>query len=264
MGNRFYIGYIPDGSDGWIKAKHRKFVDEDVFEEAQKMRAQRMNQPRTIRSDAHSYSLTGIARCYDCGSTMRTFTGRGRIRLVCNGRIKSNKCSQPSTFLDVYEQQLLDYLKAFHIPEDYQEKIVEAQKKLHAAYDTERQRSALESRLQKVKELYEWGHKTKEEYLSDYAAIKRELQQLPSALPSDERILDKLALFLKDISVAWESASQEARDRLATCLMEAVWIKDKRVVAVTPHPDFKPFFDLQYEGRSEGVLHWRPRGDLNP
>lgn len=43
-----------------------------------------------------------------------------------------------------------------------------------------------------------------------------------------------------------------------------VWVKDKKVVAVTPHAEFRPFFDLQYEGMSHYVLHWRPRGDLNP
>jgi hypothetical protein len=45
---------------------------------------------------------------------------------------------------------------------------------------------------------------------------------------------------------------------------EAVWIKNKKVVAVTPRPEFKPFFDLQYEGLSEDVTHWRPRRDSNP
>ena len=66
------------------------------------MRAQRTSKPQTIRSDAHVYSLTGVARCFDCGSTLRTFKGRGRRRLVCNGRIKGNKCTQPSTFLDIF------------------------------------------------------------------------------------------------------------------------------------------------------------------
>jgi hypothetical protein len=118
--------------------------------------------------------------------------------------------------------------------------------------------------LQKTKELYQWGHTRKEEYLADYAAIRREIQQLPPAEPNQEGILKKLAVFLKDITVGWERASQEQRNSLGSCLFEAVWIKDKKVVAVTPQPDFKPFFDLQYEGRSEGVLHWRPRGDSNP
>ncbi|MFC1864789.1 recombinase zinc beta ribbon domain-containing protein [Chloroflexota bacterium] len=95
--NRFYIGYIPDGNGGWLKAKHGPFVTEDLFEVVQKVRASRANQPRTVRSDASIYSLTGIARCADCGSTMRTFKGRGRVRTVCNGRIKTGDCNTSQT-----------------------------------------------------------------------------------------------------------------------------------------------------------------------
>ena len=261
--NRFYIGYIPDGNGGWLKAKHRPFVVEDLFEVVQKVRASRANQPRTVRSDASIYSLTGIARCDDCGSTMRTFKGRGRVRTVCNGRIKAGDCNQPSTFLDVYEQQLLVYLRAFRIPEDYQEKILEAQSKLEASYSVENERKALQGRLNRVKELYEWGHKNREEYLADYTAIHRKLQELT---PADVRpqALERLASFLKDIAAAWEQATQEQRNKLAGCLFEVVWIKDKKVMAVTPRPEFKPFFDLRYEGLSHYVLQMRPRGDSNP
>ena len=74
------------------------------------------------------------------------------------------------------------------------------------------------------------------------------------------RGIGEASSFLKDISLAWESATQERRNSLATCLFEAVWIKDKRVIAITPRPDYKPFFDLQYEGMSNYVLHMRPRG----
>ena len=40
--------------------------------------------------------------------------------------------------------------------------------------------------------------------------------------------------------------------------------KDKMVAAVTLRPEFEPSFDLVYNNLSQGVLHWRPRGDLNP
>jgi hypothetical protein len=144
------------------------------------VRASRANQPRTVRSDASIYSLTGVARCADCGSTMRTFKGRGRVRVVCNGRIKAGDCSQPSTFLDVYEQQLLIYLRAFRIPEDYQMKILEAQSKLEASYNVENERKVLQGRLKRIKELYEWGHKSREEYLANYAVIHNKLSRTHS------------------------------------------------------------------------------------
>ena len=141
---------------------------------------------------------------------------------------------------------------------------MEIHKKFQSTYhETNKQNERLETRLHKIKQLYEWGHKTKDEYLSDYAQIQKELKTL-KPVNNDGDIQEKLASFLKNITLAWEQANQEQRNRLASQLFEAVWIKDKKVLAVTPTSDFKPFFDLQYDGLSRGVLQWRPRWDSNP
>ena len=82
----------------------------------------------------------------------------------------------------MYEQQLIEYLSCFHIPEDYQHRILEVHRKLQSAYDdVTKQRAALERRLQRVKELYKWGHKSKEEYWADYNTIQIQLQSLAPA-----------------------------------------------------------------------------------
>ena len=90
--------------------------------------------------------------------------------------------------------------------------------------------------------------------------------QLQSLAPAKDQAtgLEGLALFLEDISEAWKQADQQQRNRLAKQLFDIVWIKDKKVLAVTPRPEFKPFFDLQYEGLSQNFGKWRPRGDSNP
>ncbi len=126
-----------------------------------------------------------------------------------------------------------------------------------------KQKAALERRLQRAKELYEWGHKSKEEYWADYNTIQAQLQSLAPGKNQDKS-LEKLALFLEDVSEAWKQADEQQRNRLAKQVFGIVWIKDKKVLAVTPRPEFKPFFDLQYEGLSQGVMHMRPRGDSNP
>ena len=128
-----------------------------------------------------------------------------------------------------------------------------------ACDDVSKQRATLKRRLQRAKELYEWGHKSKEEYWADYNMIQQQLQSLAPA-KDQARGLERLALFLKDISEAWKQADEQQRNRLAKQLFDIVWIKDKKVLAVTPRPEFKPFFDLQYEGLSQGVMHLRPRG----
>ena len=159
--NRFYVGELSDGNGGWLNAKHEAFIDPSQFEEVGKMREARTRRQRTVRTDAHTYSLSGVARCADCGNTLRSFTGRGRVRLACNGRIKGGACTQTSTFLDVYESQLLHYLQAFSIPSNYQEKILEAHRRLESAYNTTKQLETLRTRLERLRELYEWGHTTR-------------------------------------------------------------------------------------------------------
>jgi len=83
-------------------------------------------------------------------------------RLQCANRVDNGTCSQPSAYLDVYERQLVRYLRAFHIPEDFQEKILDAHLKLRSAYDeVDQKRAKLREQLERLKDLYQLGHKSK-------------------------------------------------------------------------------------------------------
>ena len=82
-------------------------------------------------------------------------------------------------------------------------------------------------------------------------------------LEAKHKPLVDLKLF-EDITKAWDTAAQDHRNRLCKYLLESIWIKDKMIMAVTPRPEFKPFFDLQYAGKSNYELQVRPRGDSNP
>ena len=257
--NRFYLGELPDGKGGWVRGRHRCFISPDLFQAAQR------NRGTTIRSDYQPCSLSGVARCAPCGGSMRTFRSRdGRIRLQCGNRVDNGTCSQPSAYLDVYEHQLVEYLRAFHIPEDFQERILEAHLKVRLAYDkAERERARLKGQLERIKDLYQLGHKSRQEYLADHAAIMRKLEALPEPRV-DEEELEKLAAFLEDIALAWEEATQEQRNRLTSQLFEVLWIETKQLVAVTPRPEFKPFFDLEYRGMPQAVVHIGHRRGAKP
>ncbi len=120
-------------------------------------------------------------------------------------------------------------------------------------------RSRLHGALDRLKDLYKWGDKTKAEYQRETDEILEELRMLETSPVDDSAAMDKLAEFLKDISSAWREADQERRNKLVRVLFDGVWIKDQAVLGVTPRPELKPFFDLQYAGLSNDVLQWRPR-----
>ncbi len=262
--NRFYIGEISDGNGGWAKAKHEPLIQLDLFQAALAARGRnRRNPAKSTRADARVSSLSGVARCFECGASLRTMRNRGVARMVCNTRLKRGACTQKSARVEVYESQLLDYLNAFQIPDDYQVKLLEAQRRLTTAYDEQELRKRrLLTALDRLKELYKWSHMAREDYLAEAKEIEAELESLEGA-PDDPGTLEKFAQFLRDVGAAWSEANEKQRNKLARTLFDAVWIQNQGVLGVTPRSELKPFFDLQYSGLSNDVLQWRPRPDSN-
>jgi hypothetical protein len=249
----FYIGYIQDGNGGWLKAKHKPFIDPALFEEVQAMRQRnRTSTHQHTVQNKNIYSLTGIVFCWYCREKGRD--GRihiscvkdGKPRMGCYNRAKGWDCPQKSASLDLYEQQLRAYLETFFIPEDYQQKILDAHMKLSESYDTEKERKQLQARLGRLKELYKWGAIGREEYQREKRQLEGQLTKLTSFVVFSEP-LKRLAEFLANVTSAWDNAGNEERNKLARCLFQEIWVKDKEVVAVKPQPEFEPFFKLNWE-----------------
>jgi len=137
--------------------------------------------------------------------------------------------------------------REFRYPEDYQRKTLEAHRKLQSAYDdTGKQKEALQNSLQRLKDIYRWGHISKEEYLAEYEEVQHELDKLVPVEDKGE-VLEKLVHFLANVADAWKEASQEQRNKLARALFEQIQIEDKRVVFVKPRPGLRPFFKINFE-----------------
>ena len=261
--NRFYIGELTDGNGSWVTGAHSSLISEVLFKTAFDNRQRNRNNSRTTRADAKPSSLSGVARCYGCGGRLRTMRNRGVARMVCNTRLKRGDCTQISSRLDRYERQLLSYLEAFHIPNDYQKKFLEAHKSLDSAHDdSELRRNRLLAALDRLREMYKWGDMPRKQYLSESREIDDELSTLRQP-DSNPATMTKLAHFLEDVSEGWREADQQRKNKLARTMFDSVWIDNQGVLGVTPRPELKPFFDLTYSELSKDVLQWRPRPDSN-
>ena len=225
--------------------------------------ARRRSNNVRVRKKASTFSLSGLAKCGICKQNIATHRNHNdQDRLYCRGRAKGWECSFKGTFLEVYEDQILWYLQTFFIPIDYREKILEAHRKIANAYDNiNKQRINLQNRLERLQEQYEWGHKSKDDYLDKYTQIRHKLDILTPP-ETDTRMLNRFAHFLESVPDAWEAATQEQRNRLASELFEDVIVEHNRVLGVKPKAELKPFFQLSYEEHQK--YHKRPRWDSNP
>ncbi len=251
--NRFYIGYIPDGNGGWIKAQHDPMIDAELFEAVQVKRKKDSQSTHKHSSQNKTvYSLTGIIFCWYCkeaGNEGRIHVScmkNGMPRLGCYNRAKGWGCTQKSGRLDIYEEQIRGYLDTFTIPQDYQKRILQMHSQLNQSYDVENEAGQLKRRLKRLKDLYKWGDIDKAEYQRDKQQIESELGRLaPFQAPVQE--LERLAEFLGSIVKAWDMATNEQRNKLARTLFQEIWLRDQEVIAVKPQPEFEPFFKLNWE-----------------
>jgi len=246
--NPFYIGQLSDGNGQWLKAKHQPFISEELWNQVQEAREHNRRAPRNHPGKATISSLTGITYCWYCKGRIHVGTSHnGKRRMLCYNRSKGWDCPQKSALLEVYEYQIEQYLETFHIPEDYQAKILEAHKKLQTAYhDTEREQTRLKAQLERLKKLFAWGDLSEKQYLAEK---KNTLERLRALTPPEtkSRVLERLAEFLKNVTKAWKDANQEQRNKFARQLFDEIWVKDKQVIAVKPRLELKPFFQLSYE-----------------
>ncbi len=251
--NRFYLGELPVRENGrvvaWIRGKHNPFIDEELWQHAREARERNRRMPHMHPRKGSTSAFTGIARCWYCQGRYHVgATKGGRRRLMCYNRVQRRAdCPARSAPSEVYEQQIGLYLRTFHLPENYQEIIMAEHKRLQEAYDdTEEQRGRLLARLERLKSLFVWGDLRESKYLAEKREIGRQLHAF-TVHDDHSEILERLAVFLRDLSQAWERANPEQRNRLLRQLLDEVWFRDDRVVAVRPRVDFEPFFKLSFE-----------------
>jgi hypothetical protein len=107
------------------------------------------------------------------------------------------------------------------------------------------------------------GDSPKPEYETRRDEILDQLRSL--TMPSQPaKRLEKIALFLADVPAAWAVATPEQRNKLARCLFDQVWLKDKKVIAAKPLPDMEPFFSLNYEDFCSQNIEDRSPSRLRP
>ena len=252
--NRFYIGELPEGKDSWIPGKHEPIIHPSLFQQVQAVRAKKRPRRSPIRRDTPTYSLSGLIRCVHCEGPMWIHRDNvGRPRIFCGSHKQGLKCQSKTTFLDVYEDQLLRYMKDFVIPGDYQERILS----LYSSLSAKRQKAQstkvrLIGRLDRLKKLYQWGDITEAEYRAESRDIKQDLEAIVEP-EEDEAVLERLRVFLIDIGLAWERATDEQRNRLARHLFQTIWIRDRLVVKVRPLPELMAFFQISQESKQKSL-----------
>jgi hypothetical protein len=164
--------------------------------------------------------------------------------MVCYRRRQTatNRCRQRSYFVDGIEAQIGAYLATFSLPDDEVQRVVDLfEISQDQKNDAERRRREIQSRLERIAELYKWGDLTREAYQSERDKLQAELASIKGEANLAD-VLTKTAQFLRDLPTAWGNAGPAQRNDLARLVFRSLEIKDDRVIAVVVNSEFTPFF----------------------
>jgi hypothetical protein len=170
--------------------------------------------------------------------------GRPSNRYLLRGssRRGGGSCDQPVAPVEPVEQQLVAFVADFKPGAELRDEILHrlADTSGRETADVAKQRTALEQRLRRMRDLYELGDLDRPAYLARRDAIHAELADLaPDPLPD----LEQARKVLDDFGIFWRlETDPDAKRQLLGLLFEKVWLDERRVVAVQPKPAFASFF----------------------
>jgi DNA invertase Pin-like site-specific DNA recombinase len=274
LGNRFYVGELPDGRGGWVPGKHEPLVPQELWERAQAARRRGQLNPQTIPGNARVHILGGgLLRCAVCWSQGRSSAlhitksrkEQDTASFACYARFQGFDCAQPSFPERVLEAQVTRFFAAFRLPEDYQQRIIDLYARAHeqsteesgAEVDAVQRRAQLEARLERQQQLYELGDWTRERYLQARQTVLAEVAALEAAATERQPVRDlealgRLGAYVAAVQAAWADADKPQRRLLVRTLFEQLWVLGDRIVAVKPAAQFTPFFRLAQSTVSRG------------
>jgi DNA invertase Pin-like site-specific DNA recombinase len=104
---------LPEGEWQRSDAPHLRIVDDHLFDQVQRRRAERALAPRNIRATPKRI-LSGLLRCGACGAGMsKKDIDHGRPRIVCTRMREAASCSnRRSYYLDDIERTVIGGLRA--------------------------------------------------------------------------------------------------------------------------------------------------------
>lgn len=243
--NVFYLGLVKYKGQTF-PGQHPPLIDQALFDKAQEAREARRKQRRAVGEKKRDYVLAGIARCVECGLTLRCGATRSKgewryYRHTAHER--GYECSVPGRTIraEILEEQWTDIICAIQLPAEWRTRIEELSGNLDQRQAILRERGQVQEKLRRLKNLYKDLVIDEEEYRTSLSHLQDRLASL--ILPSSPH-LTKAGEYLEHIGQLWAAATLAEQRDLTRVMMKAIYVDvaEARIVAIEPMPAFRLLF----------------------
>ncbi|MDP6131221.1 MAG: recombinase family protein [Dehalococcoidia bacterium] len=255
LNNRFYEGkavYHLGRSDEEVRDGAHK-VPEDVralWRRCQEVRQERAGAGRVSPpgKEQQVYPLTGVLTCDGCGEPFHGITHRSHGLRSLRMRHSWRRCPMrpQSVPAQKVETELAEgVLECLNLDNGWRQAVLLALAGEGPKPDNSVDIKRTEAALANLRKQHLWGVIGDEEFKDEYQALKRQIRALeppPSQVLTPN--LDRAAQLLQDLPALWHHAgvtSQQRRELAREVFLE-VRLREGRLVAVKPRPQYAPLF----------------------
>lgn len=263
------------------KGDHPALITQKLFDKVQEVIGQRRNTQGRPVAQHRFYLLQDLIYCWNCRKylkgkednpnpraqmlpkmyceTHQYVDAKGvrheKLTYHCKIARETKSCKQQIVPAELIDKQVIALMEGFRLPNDIIEMTLDKLKVLfkHA------QRSVRDldtvAKLEAKKKKLNWLFTNTEElaeadYMQQLRELNAELNKYDglglvknNSEVKETEYVKKTEKFLKDFKQFWRSdIGDEERRAWIQMTIKRVWVKDKKVVAIEPHDDFKPLF----------------------
>ncbi|KKK88484.1 hypothetical protein LCGC14_2742700, partial [marine sediment metagenome] len=244
--NSAYCGFVTPrrGQSRETQGNHEPIIDVELFDRVQHVRKRKTTNPNPPRN-YRVYLMTGLLYCQECGSKVQGVTGgrKQEHRYYCSSRRKGKGCKQKMVKAKTLDDQIVDFLSDFELPDDIIAKIQSRLaniKRTKLAKSHKESYQAIVKRLERIADLYEMGDLTKSKYLYKKRVLEGQLS-LYRPVPAVD--IEKAGKLLANFAKFWEDEKDvNEKKGFLNLVFNRIYAENGRITAVQPHKDMIPFF----------------------
>ncbi len=264
----------------WFEGTHEAVIDEELFEQCQKVRAQRRSH-RKATPKFNPYLLRNLIYCHDCCShppEKNTFRNYGKLRpqaqskgkryryYRCRSKELGYDCKQKAMRAEDLEQQVVNILMQLKPPKEWRQGITQSISDMIGEKNLEERIEEIKAIIRRMDMRWDNGLILDEnDYMERRIKLQLELEQLK---PVEDDDLEQAANLLNNFKYHWErlEGDHEARHELVKLVVERIYVSDKQVKAMTlcsnyhlvlghktNEPTYKEVDPFLYQSGSDGL-----------
>lgn len=237
--NPFYIGLIRHRGQ-LLPGTQVPLVEASIFQRVQTMLVTRRRVPQNRSNQALIYPLTGLLFCAECGHTLvgSCMRVRGHTYSYYYDRGRHDgACAILPAYVQgrVIEAQIVDVVRRIQLPDDWRQQLATYYYGTKTEPEIEQERSRLELRKERLRDLYLEDMLTREAFLQEAKEIEAKQREL--SMTALQESVD-VGSIVADFPRIWDAATLAERKSLLRGLIRRIEVRGPTVLRIEPRPNF--------------------------